>query len=260
MPARKFSLPHQTLYAELVELCSSTAFEDEFPEPGTFSVKELKGRRYWYFEPSGQTVRHQIYVGPESTELLRRIQDRKASLDLWRTRRQIVSALRRAGLRGPDSTTAKVLEGLSKAGVFRLRVVLVGTLAFQTYAPMLGARLSAATLRTGDIDIAQMQEISVASGDSTPPPLEMLRSVDPTFRPVPSLEKHPISYINGEGLRVDFLAPKRRETRTVRLPALQAHAQTLSHLDYLIAEPLQAAVLSGAGSRERAEPRSFWMA
>ncbi len=246
MPARKLSLPHQTLYAELVELCATAAFEDEFPEPGSFSFKEVKGRRYWYFEPSGQDVRRQRYVGPESPELLARVQERRTSRSRWRVRRQMVSALRRAGAGGPDAATAQVLAALAKSGMFRLRAVLVGTVAFQIYAPILGVRLAHAALRTGDIDVAQMHEISVAVNDSTPPPLEVLRSVDPTFGPVPNLERHPTSYVNDEGLRIDFLA-KRREAGIVALPALRAYARALPYLDYLIAEPLQAVVLSGSG-------------
>jgi hypothetical protein len=221
--------------------------EDEFPEPGVFSAKEVKGRRYWYFEPSGTPRRRQRYVGPETPELLRRIQERKTANNQSRVRRQMVSALTRAGLSGPDSTTAATLAALSKAGVFRLRAVLVGTLAFQTYAPMLGIKFAAAAARTGDIDIAHMHEISVAVGDRAAEPLEILRAADPTYRPVPSLDKHTTSYINGDGLRVEFLAPKKRERGTVPLPALQAHAQALGYVDYLIAESVQAVVLSGAG-------------
>ncbi|HSD34586.1 MAG TPA: GSU2403 family nucleotidyltransferase fold protein [Alphaproteobacteria bacterium] len=246
MASRKLSLPHQTLYAELVELCAIAAMEEEFSEPGAFSVKEVKGRRYWYFEPSGTPRQRQRYVGPETPELLRRIQERKAAHNQRRIRRQMVSALTRAGLRGPDSMTAAALAALSKAGVFRLPV-LVGTLAFQTYAPMLGIKVAASAARTGDIDIAQMHEISTAVGDRAGAPLEILRSADPTFRPVPSLDRKATSYINADGLRVEFLAPKKREAGTVNLPALQTHAQALGYIDYLITEPVQAVVLSGPG-------------
>jgi len=51
---------------------------------------------------------------------------------------------------------------------------------------MLGIRLSAASLQTGDIDIAQFKDVSVAIGDSTPPMLETLKQVDKTFRAIPS--------------------------------------------------------------------------
>ena len=63
--------------------------------------------------------------------------------------------------------------------------VLVGTVAFQAYPAMLGVRLPGALLQTGDIDIAQFKNASVAVGDNTPPVLEVLKGVDTTFRAVP---------------------------------------------------------------------------
>jgi len=59
------------------------------------------------------------------------------------------------------------------------------TVAYQTYAAMLGVRLSAGPLQTGDIDIAQFKNVSVAIGDSTPPALDVLKEVDKTFRAIP---------------------------------------------------------------------------
>jgi hypothetical protein len=83
------------------------------------------------------------------------------------------------------SRDGDVIAALAMAGVFRLRGVLVGTVAYQTYAAMLGVRLSAGPLQTGDIDIAQFKNVSVAIGDSTPPALDVLKEVDKTFRAIP---------------------------------------------------------------------------
>jgi hypothetical protein len=52
---------------------------------------------------------------------------------------------------------------------------------------MLGVRLSAAPLQTGDIDIAQFKNVSVAIEDRTPPVLDVLKQVDKTFRAIPHL-------------------------------------------------------------------------
>nr|WP_312002374.1 GSU2403 family nucleotidyltransferase fold protein [Bradyrhizobium hereditatis] len=62
--------------------------------------------------------------------------------------------------------------------------MLVGTVAYQCYSAVLGTRLDAVAMQTGDADFAQFHEISVAVGDSMPPILEVLRRVDPTFREV----------------------------------------------------------------------------
>jgi hypothetical protein len=42
----------------------------------------------------------------------------------------------------PIPEIGAVIAALAKAGVFRLRGILVGTVAYQTYAAMLGVRLS----------------------------------------------------------------------------------------------------------------------
>jgi hypothetical protein len=135
--------------------------------------------------------------------------------------------------------------------VFRLRGVMVGTVAFQTYQAMLGVRLPAASVQTGDVDIAQFKTISVAVEDSTPPVLDVLKEVDKTFRPVPHLVdgRRVTSYTAKGGMRVDFLTPNEGgETGEPQaLPALQTDAQPLRFLDYLIYEPEPAVILHNAG-------------
>ncbi|MBV8457867.1 MAG: hypothetical protein JO122_14755, partial [Acetobacteraceae bacterium] len=80
---------------------------------------------------------------------------------------------------GPDS--GAVIEAMWKAGFFRLRGVLVGTLALQTYAGPLGVRLGTRPLMTQDVDFAQFWGISENIGETMAPPLAILRTVDGTF-------------------------------------------------------------------------------
>lgn len=72
----------------------------------------------------------------------------------------MVSTLRRAGLPGPDQFAGDVTKALADAGLFRLRAVLIGSVAFSTYAGMLGVRLPSAVMQTGDADFAQDFAIS----------------------------------------------------------------------------------------------------
>jgi hypothetical protein len=169
-----------------------------------------------------------------------------------RERRALVSALVRSfNLPRPVPEIGEIVAVLARAGVFRLRAVLVGTVAYQSYSAMLGVRLPAAVLQTGDIDIAQFRNISVAVGDHTAPVLEILRQVDKSFRAVPNLAdpRRVSSYIGRGGLRVDFLTPNQgpETERPQSLPALSTDAQPLRFLDYLIHEPQPAVLLHGAG-------------
>jgi hypothetical protein len=250
MPAP--SLLVQTTYAELLERCAATSFDTAFSEPGTFTPKTVNGRRYWYFQTNTAEGRSQRYVGPESPELTERIDRHKQARDDERERRALVSTLVRSfGLPAPIPQIGELILGLAKAGVFRLRSVLIGTVAYQCYSAMLGLRLPSASLQTSDVDIAQFANVSVLVEDRTPPMLTLLKELDESFREVPHTAgpRFTTSYIARGGLRVDFLTPNEGPDtdRPRKLAALQTDAQPLRFLDFLIHEPEQAVVLHGSG-------------
>lgn len=250
--ATDIPLALQTAYADLVDRCASAAFDEAFPEDGVFTPKTIRGRRYWYFQISVDGKRRQRYVGPETPELLERISHHKKARHDQRDRQALVSTLvRSARLPRPLPEVGEILAALAKAGVFRLRGVLVGTIAYQTYPAMFGTRLPAATIQTGDVDVAQFSEVSVAVNDSTPSILEILREVDKSFRPIPHMHdmRRAATYEAASGLRVDFLTPNKGPDTDApkRLPALGTDAQPLRFLDFLIYEPQPAVVLHGTG-------------
>lgn len=252
MPAP--ALVVQTTYAELLERCRAAAFDESFPDGnGTFIAKTVKGRRYWYFQQTTRQGRGQKYVGPENPELLARIEKSKEARHDERERRALVSTLVRSfRLPAPPTEIGEVLTALAKAGVFRLRAVLVGTIAYQTYSAMLGEMMPSSAMMTDDIDIAQFRNVSVAVGDDIPPILDVLKRVNKTFRAVPHIRghQHTTSYRAAGGLRIDFLTPNEgAETDDPQaLPALQTKAQPLRFLDFLIRDPDEAVVLHGAGA------------
>jgi hypothetical protein len=249
MPAP--ALIMQTTYAELLDRCQATAFRDAFPDDGSFVSKTIKRKRYWYFQRKSDGGREQKYVGPETPELLKQIAQHKQTRDDERERRALASTLVRSfGLPRPIREIGDIVAALAKAGVFRLRGVLVGTVAYQTYSPMLGARLPQTILQTGDVDIAQFQNVSVAVEEQIPPVLDLLQNVDKTFRAVPHLhEQNVTSYVAKGGLRVDFLTPNEGADTDVPqpLPAFRTDAEPLRFLDFLIYEPEPAVLLHDAG-------------
>lgn len=242
----------QTTYAELLERCEASYFSQAFAEEGTFNSKTIKGRRYWYFQNSTAQGRAQRYVGPETPELLERIKHHREQRDDEKERRALVSALTRAfGLPSPIAPIGDLVAALARAGVFRLRSVLVGTVAYQSYPAILGTRLPNALLQTSDVDIAQFTSISVAVGDQTAPMLDVLRGVDKTFREIRAIarRRHTTSYIGKGGLRVDFVRPNEggNTDSPQNLPALQTDAQPLRYLDFLIHDPISAVMLHKSG-------------
>ena len=254
MALQELPLVIQTSYAELIDqLRLATA--SAFAEGSTFRKRTISGNNYWYVqEPTGASGRPpERYLGADTPERRAAIEsgiNAKANAD---ARRSIRRSLGAAGLPEPDALTAAVVDAFADAGVFRLRGVIVGTIAFQTYAGFLGVRLPNTAIRTGDLDLAQDYGVSVALNDALDAPLiDILRSVDPAFAPVPSLAGPNIAatYARPGGYRVDVLTTNRGAERDepVNLPSLQSDAVPLRFLDYLLKDTVEAAVLTRFGT------------
>jgi hypothetical protein len=248
---------YQVLYSELAQRTVDAQFSADFSIDGRFVSMESRGKRYWYFDTAKEDGgKHRRYVGPvDDPEITARVETFKDLKADYRARRKIVSTLiREAYLPRPDPMAGDIIQALAIAGFFRLRGVLVGTVAFQCYAALLGIRLPHAVLQTGDADFAQFHSISVAVADSVPPMLELLRTVDATFREVPhqadSLRSTKFS--SRSGYKVEFLTPNTGSgdfsDKPAPMPALGgASAEPLRFLDFLIYQPVRAVLLHGAG-------------
>lgn len=248
-------LAAQTLFAELLQRALDAEFDAEFPENGSFRRKRSKGRLYWHYQwRAGEKVLSK-YVGPATdpsiTDRIERFGEIKSS---FKRRQTLVRALVGAGLPTPDHVSGAIVEAMWKAGFFRLRGVLLGTLAFQTYAGPLGVNLGSRPLMTRDADFAQFWGVSENIGESISDPLTILRGVDPTFRPVPNVNDPVVStrYRNRMDYAVDFLTPNRgsadHQGRPARMKALGgAGAQPLRHLDFLIHRTERSVLLFGGG-------------
>jgi hypothetical protein len=251
----KIGLAAQTMFAELLSRCLDADFDEAYDERGSFLKKRIKGRAYWYHQRKIENKLVSRYVGPVSdksvSERVEHFADIKSD---FAGRREMVRALVAAGLPATDALTGKVVEAMWKASFFRLRGVLVGTVAYQAYAGLLGAKLTSAALQTQDVDFAQFWGISKNVGDSMPPILDVLRGVDPTFREIPNLADPLVAtgYRNASRYKVEFLTPNRGSAkfqgRPARMPALGgAGAQPLRHLDFLVHEPERSVLLYGGG-------------
>jgi len=241
------------MYAELAERAQLGQMAEAFDPGGSFIKRTIRGHQFWYFRsPMTEGSRPEKYVGPDSPDLTEKIARHRTEKSGYKERRTLVSALIRSGLRGPDARTGRILEALAKAGVFRLRAVVVGTAAYQSYSGLIGARLPNTNAMTDDLDLAQFRGISLAVEDTVEIPfLDILRGVDPEFQPVPSTfaPDHPTRFALGDRYRVDILTPMQgpSDDAPVALPALKADAQPLRFLDFLIYREVQAVALWGAG-------------
>lgn len=240
-----------TVYAELLDQLRRTPL---VPHSGSFVSKTIGGASYWYVQRKDGGKIRQVYLGPESPELLERMarsdEARESRVLDEARRRDLVAMLASGGMAAEPAPVAGVLTTLADAGLFRAGAVLVGTQAFRCIANMLGVRFESENLRTADTDVGQ-GTIRVAVGEKRIDVLEELRASDPRFAAVPELDpRHPSTSfkVRGRDLRVDLLVPGTRERAApIHLPHLNAAAQPMVGLGYLLDEVAEAAVVAGAG-------------
>lgn len=253
---REVDLVFRTMFAELCERAMDASFESDFDLSGRFVPVEVKGRRYWYFDRTVNGTTARVYVGPAADEeITRRVENFRDLKNDYRARRKLVSTLvRQAGFAQPEPMTGDIVAALARAGLFRLRGVLVGTVAFQCLGGVLGVRLPSTAMQTGDADFAQFHSISAAVGDSLPPVMDLLREVDPSFHEVPHISDGRAStqFASKTGYKVEFLTPNNGKDEygdaPARMPALGgAAAQPLRFLDFLIHEPVRSVLLHKSG-------------
>ena len=243
----------RTSYAELLDQLQ-IAEVSQWPAGSTFRQRTISGQAYWYVQeptrPEGRPPER--YVGKVSPELDARVAQEQRIKQADDGRRMIVRSIAAAGVPQPDRLAGDVLAALAQAGIFRLRAVLVGTLAYQMYPALLGVKLPATALQTGDLDIAQDYGISVALNDQIEVDfLECLRGVSGSFQAVSNIfdPTTAASYVSDGQFRVDVLTTNRGAPARglAKLPSLKSQATPLRFLDYLLRDPVPAAALHRTG-------------
>jgi hypothetical protein len=244
---KPLSLNIQTLYADLAQ---SITFSTTLP--GSVFTQTIRGKPYLYAAEKHGAVRITRYLGlaedPETTERAENI--RRAAQDA-KGRRTTVSMLKRAGLPAPTIAMGRLIEAIAKAGLFNNGIVLVGTAAYQIYPAIVGAALSTAALTTQDADLA-VASLAVAPDMKGESLLDVIERADPSFIPQPSLDPRtpPWRFRSTAGLEIEVVTRHRTradEEHPVVIPGLRCSAQPLRYLEFLIADPIPAVALYGAG-------------
>lgn len=226
------------------------------------AVSEIRGtptrltrgeRIYWYDSYRIGSSVQKTYIGEDSPELRERLDRiralREEAEERKRGRARLIRILRAEGFPGVDAATGSLLTAMASAGLFRLGGTVVGTHAFRLYEGELGLRYSFdQTAQTGDIDIASFERLSLTLEDTASPPLqEVLRGFDFAAPSLDDSRTWRWRQTRGD-LLVEFLTPSFQEEEGIRpLPALGVHAQSLHHLNYLIREPIMAALTYRSG-------------
>jgi hypothetical protein len=233
----------QTLLADLLQQIETA------PVAGTVYQRERDGIAYHYAKIPIGAGRMDSFIGRVGDPAAEaQVESMALGMELAKARRKTVSMLKSAGLAAPDRTLGAALDAIAHAGLFRDGAVLVGTMAYQVSEPLVGRRLPAPLLMTGDLDLAT---VNLAISADPPESMEaILRRADPTFTAVMQLDpRQPAArFRNKQGYLVDLLSQtRRRDERPVPLPRLDAGAEPLQHLRWLIENPVPAVALWGAG-------------
>lgn len=250
----------ETAYQDLVEKSWAADYArlTEGREGSAYAREESHGR-YWYWQPNTAVNGKRpsaIYLGRDDEKTRARLEAMQGEAAGLRERRDLVRSLRGARLPAPDRLTGNVLAAMSDAGVFRMRAVVIGSVAFQAYSPLLGVRIPASLARTDDLDIAQFHSIAVMVDDTINADLEeILRTVDPGFTGIPDpidgrrTLRYALRRGREEVFSVDVLCPLRgrERDRITYLRALRSHAQVIRFLDFLLYQERPAVALHGPG-------------
>lgn len=263
----RLSSAEQIMYAELSERAHDAEFDRQFPLNGQFS-KEARTisrsadetRDYWYYQgyrkasEDHKGQRYRMYVGPAGDaaieERIKRFQVMKSDA---RERSQYVNQLKSLGNPSPEPMAGEITKVLAEEGVFRMRGLLVGSMAYQTFGSLIGVKLPQAQMTTRDVDFAQDHGISISIDDKTSDLLEALKRYDESFRPVPHISDKvgTTSYVNDRKFRVDFITSHRASDdvsdKVTDLPSLGVGAVPLRYTDFLIKDPMRAVLLHQAG-------------
>lgn len=230
-----------TLYADLAQ---RLALRES--RPGSISTKSDGRRKYLYAVHKDGQVRVQRYLGPadsaeaqEAAEAVRRAEAEAKEL------RNIVSTLKHARIPAPTLVQGRILEVIANAGLFKRGMTLIGTVAYQTYACVVGAYLGVGAYVTNDIDLSVAEFVA---GEDEEDIGDVLKRADPSFRPYwHAADKLPRIF-RTPSFQVDIITRcGRGRSSPVLVEELGCAAAALTFQEYLVGETLDVAALYGPG-------------
>ncbi len=240
-----------TLYADLLQKTTDSSLSALFG--GSFVSKTSGNSTHWYYQTK-QVLgnRKQVWVGRESPELLQKIaaarEAKHAAIDILSERKRLVGMLSVGGATLERGRSAKIIQSMSDAGLFRAGGTLVGSFAFSCYGNMLGVVFNSALLRTEDMDFSVEREIEIGIARNLQ---EDLVAVDSTLTVPKQINPSvkPFEMMASDGFKVEFLTTQ--QSAADKVPVLidrfAIYAMPLPYMDYLLEQNQATVVLYGAG-------------
>jgi hypothetical protein len=238
---KSIPLSLMTLYADLTQ---RLALRDG--RPGSISTKTDKGKKYLYAVYKDGQARIQTYLGSADDPKARDAANfvRRAEVEA-KELRSIVSALKNAKIPAPTIVQGRILEVVANAGLFDRGITLVGTVAYQTYACVVGAYLGAGAYVTNDIDLSVAEFVA---GETNQDIGTVLKRADPAFEPYWHANDKLPRIFRTPNFQVDVITKYGRgRTSPIVVESLGCAAAALTFQEYLVEETLEVAALYGPG-------------
>lgn len=243
----------QVAYADLL----TNLYVAAIPDRGvSYITRKIKGKSYWYVQHMVGDRKRSHYIGPDTETVRRQItnyqQKQRDAQVLKPALSRLVATCAATGLHTMTPIETRVYEALAQTGLFEAGAVVVGTHAFLHIGNLLCVQWEQPVRRTDDLDIAQEKAIAVAAPAMETSIDDLLRKVDKGMFAVPSLNpNHPSTQFRfrKQNLAVSLLTPLRGKPSAapVQLTGLNAAAQPVRFLEYLLEDSQPAAVPGGTG-------------
>lgn len=238
----------QTAYASL----SSAALLDNVRNiasvPGSFSLKNVKGKPYWYYQVPDLTGKQkQIFLGPATTELTALIEQHKNKPGDGQHMRDLARMAIHAGCAYLVPNHAKIITRLADAGFFRAGGILIGTHVYMGYQNLLGVKWASGA-QTLDIDFAHPgRNISIAlPSDVRMDTKDAIASLKMGFVPVQSLTTYVKS--DEKDLQIDFVTTVHRGgDKPIKIESLNIEMQPLKFMEFAMESPIQMTMMANQG-------------
>lgn len=242
-----FPLALQTAYQDLLSRHLHRPAQDL---PGSIINIHKNDRSYWVSRQRvGQAV-IESRIGVDNAETQARVERLKQQNEDYSSWQNGVSALvaqlRAARMHVPTPGTGKLINALSRAGLFRTGGILAGSHAFGLYALELGYPLESSLAMTEDVDLAAGRNVHVIADVATTltTALDSI-GLQPILGP---LDPGPARWKTPDNIILDVLTNKQRgQEAIVRHEGLGVWAQALKFLEFCMEGAIDAVVLYREG-------------
>lgn len=238
---RPIPLNLMTLYADLAQNVDLRSVP-----PGSLATKSIKNRKYLYLTSKDGSARIERYIGPaDDPAVVEQAEQFRQAAEQAKLQRNTVTLLKQARIPAPTLVQGRILEVISNAGLFKRGMTLVGTVAYQSYACIVGAHLANAAYATNDIDLSVAEFIAAEKEEDIG---SILKRADPSFAPHWHANDKLPRIFKSSNFQVDILTRHGRGRKSpVLVEKLGCAAAALSFQEYPAEETIEVVALYGTG-------------